>query len=110
LSRKESGEMTKSESDNIRVARGHLARALKHHKELAGHHDEIDERVAKLRAITATLGELGIESEPFTRALKELDHCGRAIRKSHGNAEDAADSAAGNVDRAADCVSAMRSK
>jgi prohead serine protease len=105
------GGMTESESDNVRAASGHLQRALRRHKELAGHHDELGEKAGELRevhrALTKTLEDLGIEDKGVSRAMKDLDRCGRAIRKSHTGAEDAADSAAGHVDKAADCVSAM---
>jgi hypothetical protein len=100
-----------SKSENMREARGHLARALRRHKELSGHHDELAESVDKVREIhrglTKTLGDLGIEDKGVSRAMKDLDECSRAIRKSHGDAEDAATSAAGCVDRAADCLTAI---
>jgi hypothetical protein len=100
-----------SKSENMREARSHLARALKRHKELTGHHDDLGEQAGNLRDIhrvlTSTLGDLGIEDKGVSRAMTDLDRCLRAIRKSHGDGEDAADMAAGHVDSAGDCLTAI---
>jgi hypothetical protein len=94
---------------SMREAHSHLQRSLKRHRELAGHLDDLGAEATKLRevkrGVTNTLTELGIQDERVDRALKELDRCGRAIRRAHGGAEDSGISAAGAVDQAADCVS-----
>lgn len=103
---------TKEESDvseNMREAHDHMQRALRRHKDLAGHVDEIGEQLKNLRdvhrAFTNTLSELGIEDKSVARAMKDLDRCARALRTSHTGAEDAADAAAGHVNGAAEIIS-----
>ena len=95
--------------ENMKEARGHLQRALRNHKELASHIDNLGNEAGKLRdaqrAVSKTLDELGISDKAVGRAMREFASSCRAILKHHVAIEDAADSAAGCVDRAADCIS-----
>lgn len=93
----------------LREAHGHMQRALKHHRALSGHLDDLGEEAGKLReahrSLTKTLADLGIEDKDVARSVKELDRASRAIRGHHTGAVDAADSAGEYVSKAADCIS-----
>lgn len=100
-----------SENENVREAHGHLQRALRRHRDLSKHHDELAEEVGNLtkihRALATSLGAIDDKGVDVSRAMKDFDRCARAIRTAHTGAEDAADAAGEHVDKAADCLSAF---
>jgi hypothetical protein len=94
----------------MRAPHDEMQRALKHHRALAGHHDNLGEEAGKLRdiyrAVTHRLAELGIEDKDVARAMQDFERCARAIRRIHDDAGEVADLAAHHIDRAADSISA----
>jgi hypothetical protein len=95
---------TESQKGVVR-ARGHLARALKHHRKITDHHGQIAGGVKQLRSIhrrlSSTLEELGYRSRSSKAdPLDDFEECIRALSAAHGDAEDAALNAATMIDNA----------
>jgi hypothetical protein len=96
---------------DTRAAAGHIQRALRHHRSLAGKLDDLGCQAEKLReicrALASRLSEHGVQDECIDGALADLDRCSRAIRKDHNDAVESADTAAVHVDSAADFLTAI---
>jgi phage head maturation protease len=84
-------ELTDANAKKLETAQSHLERARGHHRAIGRHHDRIEDhaRTARAvhRALTGTLGDLGIDDERCMRALADLDRCARGMTDAHASAD-----------------------